>query len=286
VDAEIVEGSAALFARVHAATGGVPDDARWFHHAALPDGARYLRWSGLFEFLVAADGRRIACRPLDRAVAAMAFETYLLGQVLSFSLLRLGLEHLHSTSVVVDGGAVGFLGDCGYGKSTLGAAFVQAGYPLLTDDLLVLKHTRHRFTAYPGPARIKLFPEAAQGLLGDGIGGVPMNGLTPKLVIALGRDGRSWWGPAPLRAIYVLPAPTRTPRTDRVTIRTLSPRRAFVELTRNTFNAMVLEPARLARQFDLVARLATAVPVKALAFPRTLERLAAVREAIEADLAA
>jgi hypothetical protein len=69
-------------------------------------------------------------------------------------------------------------------------------------------------------------------------------------------------------------------------IRSLSPRRAFVELTRNTFNACVLDAARLARQFDLAARVAATVPVKTLTYPRGLDRLAAVRAAIEADVSA
>ena len=88
---------------------------------------------------------------------------------------------------------------------------------------------------------------------------------------------------APLRALYVL-RPGRAGRG--VAIRTLSRRRAFVALTRNTFNACVLDTARLARQFDLAARVAAAVPVKTLAYPRGLGRLAAVRAAVEADVSA
>ncbi|MFB3074256.1 MAG: hypothetical protein ACE1Z6_03640, partial [Candidatus Methylomirabilales bacterium] len=114
------------------------DGKNWFQHLRLPDGSDYLRWSGLFEFLVSADGRRIACRELECA-SPESFQTYLIGQVLSFALVKRGIEPLHSTTVVIDGKAVAFLGDSGYGKSSLGAAFLQAGYPLLTDDLLVLK---------------------------------------------------------------------------------------------------------------------------------------------------
>ena len=51
--------------------------------------------------------------------------------------------------------------------------------------------------------------------------------------------------------------------------------RAFVELVRGSFNVVVVEPARLARQFKLAAWLSTSVPVKSLSFPRTLGGLAA-----------
>ena len=37
-------------------------------------------------------------------------------------------QPLHATAVVVGGGAVAFLGDSGYGKSTLGASFVRENF--------------------------------------------------------------------------------------------------------------------------------------------------------------
>jgi len=280
VDVEIVRGRAVELAAVRRALDPPLSFGRWFQERVLGDGRRYLRWAGLFEFLVAADGRRIVARRLPQATRMpRAFETYLLGQVLSFALIARGLEPLHATAVVVGDGVVGFLGDCGRGKSTLGAAFVRAGHVLLTDDLLVLRDEGGRFRAGAGPARLKLFPEPARRILGRGVRGTPMNGRGGKLVFPLG--ARAARGAAPLRALYVL-RPGRA--GGGVAIRTLSPRQAFVELTRNTFNACVLDAPRLARQFDLATRVAARVPVKTLAYPRRLDRLADVRAAIEADL--
>jgi hypothetical protein len=185
----------------------------------------------------------------------------------------------------VNGRAVGFVGDCGYGKSSLGAAFLTGGHPLLTDDLLVVTPERDGYVAHPGPARIKLFPHVARAVLGDTADGTPMNDLTPKLVIPLAGAGLTHApAAAPLAALYVL-APPRARRAA-IAIHRLSPRAAFVELVRATFNTLVLDPPRLARQFELAARLALAVPVKLLSFPRALHRLPAVRAAIEADVAA
>lgn len=285
-EVELFEGPGSVFSEPPGVRARPSDGEDWFSHVRLSDGSDYLRWSGLFEFLVSADGRRIACRPLN-GTPQEAFHTYLLGHVLSFALLKQGIEPLHSTAVVVAGGTVAFLGDCGYGKSSLGAAFLQAGHPLLTDDLLVVKEEAQGFVTYPGPPRIKLFPEVARRVLGERVTGTPMNHLTPKLVIPLGRDGKpSWRSAAPLKAIYVLRPPLEGRRDARISVRALSRRRAFVELVRNTFNAIVLEPARLSRQFDLAASLSSRIPVKALSFPRSLARLAEVRAAIESDLAA
>ncbi len=281
---ELFEGPAPLFAEASREAVGRSAGDGWLRHVRLLDGSDYLRWSGLFEFLISADGRRIACHALN-GTPREAFHAYLLGQVLSFALIKRGVEPLHSTAVVIDGEAVGFVGDCGYGKSSLGAAFLQAGHALLTDDLLAVEEGGRAFLAHPGPPRIKLFPGMARRLLGTRATGVRMNSLTPKLVIPLAGRGKMFWGQAaPLKAIYALTPPSRRGPGDRIAIRPLSPRRACVALLQSTFNAAVVEPARLRRQLDLAARLAREIPVRSLSFPRRLARLPAVREAILADL--
>lgn len=281
-EVELFEGPASLYAAVCNEAARGLEGEEWFRHLRSPDGSEYLRWAGLFEFLVSADGRRIAGRPLN-GTSLEAFRTYLLGQVLSFALLKQGVEPLHSTAVVIDGGAVGFIGDCGYGKSSLGAAFLQAGYPLLTDDLLVIKEEGHSFVAYPGPPRIKLFPAIAKSLLGDCVEGTPMNNLTPKLIIPLERH-RSHRAAAILKTIYVLTHPGAGSRCERVTIRRLSQQRAFLELLRNTFNPVIIERERLKRQFTIGTLVASKIPIKSLSYPRTLLSLPSVREAVLKDL--
>lgn len=277
---ELFRGSVSLFSKVRRQVAIRPQEEDWFAHARLSDGSDYVQWSGLFEFLVSADGCRIACRELNGA-SIESFQTHLLGQVLSFALIKNGIEPLHATAVVIDGEAVAFLGDCGYGKSSLGAAFLQLGYRLLTDDLLVLKEESDRFEAYPGPPRIKLFPEVAKHLLRKRINGIPMNNDTPKLVIPL-REKQTVppHSAFPLKAIYVLTPPTASSGSQRISIRPLTSQRAFIELIKNTFNAVIVEPQRLERQFDLATRLAARVLAKALSYPRDLGLISQVRESI------
>jgi len=279
---ELAEGPASLFSPLSRNIPRRQEGTDWFHHLRLPDRSDYLRWTGLFEFLISAEGRQITCHALNGA-SREAFQTYLLGQVLSFALIKQGIEPLHATVAVVNGRAAAFLGDCGYGKSSLGAAFLQAGHSLLTDDLLVLKKERHRLMAQPGVPRIKLFPEIAHALLGGQVAGTPMNPGTPKLVIPLPPHLFAQ-NAQPLGAIYVLNPPGKQPASKRVTIKTLPHRRAWVELTANTFNPVVAERDRLARQFHWAAWLASQVPVKSLSYPRDLASLPEVREAVESDL--
>jgi hypothetical protein len=237
---------------------------------------------GLFEFLISPDGRRIHYRRLEHGNRE-SFSVYLLGQVLSFSLLAFGREPLHGTVVAVDGQAVGFVGDCGYGKSTLGAAMLARGYPVLTDDVVALEPDERLWRVHPGVPRIKLFPTIARQILRVGHG-VAMNPETAKLVLPL-RSDQTVRKTLTLKAIYVLSDPAqRACEQAQPTIVQLSPRDAFVEIIRAAFNLIVLERERFATQFEFAASLASAVPVKRLSFPRRLSLLPSVCDTVLDDL--
>lgn len=273
------EAESAAF--VDARRGALHGDADqpWRQYTRLPDGADYLRWSGLFEFLVASDGRQILGRALN-GTPAESLHTYLLGQVVSHALLKLGIEPLHATAIVLDGRAVAFMGDCGRGKSSLAASFLTQGFSLLTDDLLTVEATARGIVAHPGPPRIKLFPEMAAALFGRDSTGFPMNPLTSKAVIPL-KPHQSCSEAMPLGTIYVLAPATAGVRN--ATIRRLTPRQAFIELLRNTFNRDVKDPARLEQLFRHAAWLSASVPVKLLRYPRDLKTLTALHDVIRVD---
>ena len=250
----------------------------WFECRRLEDRSTYLRWSGLFEFLISADGRTIDYQRLEHATLE-SLRTYLLGQVLSFSLLSLGYEPLHATVVVIDDGAVALLGGCGYGKSTLGAAFVARGFPMLTDDVLALELRNGRWMAHPGPARVKLFPSVAHKLFARGNGG-RLNPDTSKVVLPL-RAIESEHRAVPLRALYALPKPTG--RSARVSVAPMQGQAAFLEIVGAAFNLIQVDRTRLENQFRMAARLVGDVPVRRLAYPRRLSALDAVCRTVIAD---
>jgi len=259
-----------------------PTDA-WYRYAVLRDGSTYVRWDTIGEFLVSADGRRITCRRVEEA-SLESFQVYMLGQALSFALVRQGLEPLHATAIVVDGHAVAFLGDNAFGKSSLAACFLEAGSRLLTDDLLILRESRRRVLAYPGPPRIKLFPKIARRFLGQAAANRgQMNADTEKLILPID-EHRRCASPIALDAIYTLAAPRAACRAPDVSIETLSPREAFVELVKGTFNRRLVSQQRLERHFDFVAGLTDRIAVKRLTYARAIDRLNEVREAVLADL--
>lgn len=257
---------------------------RWFHSCRLPDGTTYLRWRGLFEFLISRDGRRIRYHRLQHATGE-SFNVYLLGQVLSFSLVALGVEPLHGTVVVIDGEAVALVGDCGSGKSTLAAALLARGFRILTDDVMALDECGGCWSVQPGIPRLKLFPRIARRLLGGDPRGTPMNPGTKKLVLPL-NAGQTVDRPVPLRALYVLSGPARSERRRPrgVRIEPLTGRSAFLEVVRAAFNLLVLDRGRLANQFAFATRLVESVPVRRLSYPRRLSALPDVCDTLLADL--
>lgn len=266
----------------HVVGGTVTNRQNGWERSFLPDGSVHLRWPDLAEFLVSPDGREITSWP-GAGVPAGSWQTYLLGQVLSFALVKNGIEPLHATVVVVNGSAVGFLGSSGQGKSTLAAVFLQTGHRLLTDDLLVLHERQGVFWAYPGPNRLKLFPDQARHLLGDDVVGVEMNGIASKHVIPL-RASHFQNAPVPLHSLYVLHSPGKTSRRSLIRFSRLRPRRALIELLRHTFNRVLVAPSRLQQQFEMAALLATKMPVKRLSYTRDISSLSRLREAVLADL--
>jgi hypothetical protein len=258
---------------IEASTVGDPA----FMYVEHADASQYLKWESVVEALVSADGSEIAYRPIDGA-STDAIATYLLGQVLSFALIRRGIDPIHAT-VVVDGErAVGFVGQPGDGKSTLAAGFLSRGSRLLSDDMLVFEVDGSTIQAQPGTPRLKLFPGIAKSLLPELSSGGAMNPVTTKLVLHL-NDELFVHRPVRLVAIYAL----REDRVDQAQVEIMSPRDAVTKLTENTFNLLVKGPDRMRRQLETVAVLASAIPVKTLSYSRDVGRIPEVVDAILED---
>ncbi|SRR5579885_2289152 len=279
-DVELVEGDPAAFARAAAALPGW--NSGRYQAVNLPHGGFLCRWPGLFDFTVSPDARRIEVLSCSR-VHDEGFQAYLLSQALAVSMVKLGHEPLHATAVLFDGGVAAFIGDSGYGKSTLGALMVEAGCPLVTDDMLVATRSGQEFLAHPGPARLKLYPHMAETIFGSQFADLPSNPLMHKVIIpaagalAVARPHR-------LRALYVIQPPQDNadarPRIERV-----PPGDAFALILEATINNWTADPERLERLFRFATELARAVPVKRLTYVRDVRELPALRAAVLADLA-
>jgi hypothetical protein len=253
----------------------------WYDHRRLGDGAEYYSSPGILEMLTSPDGRRTLVRSLRGAddepflVCAVQFGV-------SFGLLKVGIEQLHATVIAAQGKAFAFLGYSGWGKSSLASTFLEAGFSVLTDDMLILKKAGDAFYPLPGPSHLKLYQDVAHSVLPDRVAGPGFTAVSDKAIIPLHREA-SLEKPVPLQCIYVLNRPGRTASGSRVTIRRVSKQQATLLLVRHPSNRVLPDSKRLALQFRQNAEIASVVPVKRLSYPRRFDFLPTVRDALLKD---
>ena len=97
-------------------------------------------------------------------------EIHLLGTILCFWLEQRGRRVLHASAVAFGGGALGFIAGGKSGKSSIAAAFMERGFPLLTDDFLALEGESSPLIGYPGYPQMRMWPDQAQHFMGSELG--------------------------------------------------------------------------------------------------------------------
>lgn len=243
--------------------------------------AEILCMFGIADYVVG--DHRIEC-VLHDADLDYLVEIHLLGTVLAYWLERRGLLALHASAVVVDGGAVGFVGGKQAGKTTLAASLVRSGLQFLTDDLLAIEQTVTGPVAHPAFPQFRMWPGDAEHFVGGSDRlerahplldkrRVPLRDLRPDAFAA---------EPAPLRALYV------TSRSDaagsEVSIEALPSAGGVREVLSASFTGTIAGvTGGSAQRLRRVAGLVAAVPVRRLIYPRSRERLGEVVEAIRGD---
>lgn len=243
------------------------------------NGLEVLRFPGQADFWL-ADGR-ISVRPLAPATKS-DLELRLLGPVLAYWLERAGIPVLHAAAVEMGGRAVGFLAGSRGGKSSLAAALVEAGRPLVTDDLLPVEERAEGLLARPGYPQMRLWPEAARHWHGAGADELPR--VHPQLDKRRLPVARFHGEPLPLGRLYL---PERRPACPHapmdVAIIPVSKRDALIELLARSFiPQLAASGGREGERFARMARLAERVPVYRLVYPEGLDRLADVARAVAA----
>lgn len=244
-----------------------------------------LRFPDVADFHLWPD--RIVAQTADLAPSPL-LEIHLLGTVLSYWLERRGLVTLHASAVLLEAGAAGFISTHGGGKTGLAASLMQAGHPLLSDDLLPLEERNGRFLARPGYPQMRMWPDEAIHFLGRYEDLPTVHPDLSKRRVAIGSGGPDGFGTfhgeaTPLSCLYLL---DRQPDGDApIEIREVSPRDALIELLRHSFTPLLVEAAGLQpARFDLLSRLVLQVPVKRLSYPSGFDRLPRVAEAVRRDL--
>lgn len=204
---------------------------------------------------------------------------YLLGPTFAVLLRLRGFLVFHGSAVAVNNSVVTFLGDAGWGKSTLAEAFLTRGHTFVTDDVLAIRSETNQPMILPTFPQVKLWPEAAAGL---GFAPETLPQLHSQVLKRAHRftDGFSQI-PLPLKRIYVL-----GPVSSDHEIKSLQSQEAFVHLVRHSRNVpFPSRPDLDILHFHQCAKLIKQIPVCLLKRQNSLNALPSLVSLIEEDLA-
>ena len=208
--------------------------------------------------------------------------TYFLGPVLGFVLRRRNITCLHASGVEIQGRAVCFCGDAGYGKSTTAAALALRGLPVLAEDIVVLEESGGEICAVPGYPRVCLWPESVGMLFGRDDALPQLTPVWEKRYLELdGQRAKYSETKLPLGILYLF-AP-RSSEQDVPRVEKLSPREGLLELVQNTYMNWVLDREQRAIEFDTLCRLVQRVPVRRIVPHAKPEKIAGLCELILQD---
>lgn len=266
-----------------------PGFREWIHECSGPDdlpalalarqGQDYLlRFPGLADFVISADGRRVSASGAAGTNAATV-NHLLLDQVLPRVLAHMGRLVVHASAVRLGNRCVAFLGESGAGKSTLASSFLVAGSSLLADDGLVLSLGGEGVLAIPTYRSLRVWPDTVSGVFRETPSVVPMAHYSAKRRVVMPEGQEEADAPIPLSALYIL-APGTDTGAHTISMTKLSARDACMAVVANAFQLDVTDSRRTAEAFAAAGDIAERIPAFELTYPRNFASLAAVRSAI------
>jgi hypothetical protein len=272
-----------------------PVPSGWFHHWLLPDGEVWLsfakhdsgyllRFPDLADFFISAGRKKVRCYP-EPDIPLETIRHLFLDQIIPLLLSKPGKPVLHASAVSVPEGAIAFMGTTGTGKSTLTASFARQGFPVLTDDCLLLREKGGELFATPSYPGLRLWDDVTVALFEDERSMSQVAHYTCKKRLGL-NNGRLRFcpNPVPLLRIYLLAPPEQAGYVNAISISPLRSPEAFIELVKYAFKLDITDRERLSEEFDYLSHMATLPLYYRLVFPRDLSLLPAVREAILENL--
>ena len=255
------------------------DDAIWALFARL-DAGYLVRFPDLADFFIAADTTRIDCYP----VAGTPLDTIthlLLDQVLPVVLSRAGHMVVHASAVATPAGAVAFVGSSGRGKSTLASSLALQGFPLVTDDCLLLAEAGSDLMVTPSYPGMRLWEDSIESLFEHAPSLSDVAHYTDKK--RLNRENgalRFQRESLPLACMFFLADPAEVPDQQQISIKALSAREVFIELVSYCFKLEIDNRDVLAREFQLLNRVAHLPLFYRLTYRHDFAQLPAVQAAV------
>ena len=234
-----------------------------------------LRFPGLVDFTVSADGRTVSSFAVPGIQQSTVQHIYL-NQVLPLAISTQGKLVFHASSVEINKSAIAFMGVSGRGKSTLAASFACSGSRFLTDDALLLEKSNGIYRVQPSHPSIRLWDDSRQALMSDaGMLAAPVE-YTNKARIVFNDEISFCDESRSLRHVYFLGDGCKS----KVQISPLKPCEALMGLVNHSFLLDIEARDIVATHFDEMTQLVESPIYYRLDYSRDFEDLPSVREAI------
>ncbi len=257
----------------------LPEATQVSMEAEITDEAVLLKIPGVARYHISG-GNRILVEA-ESGVEARNLRLFLLGSAFGAIYFQRGLFPLHASVVVVNGGAAAFTGESGAGKSTMATWMNSQGYPLLCDDVCVVRFDDQRGPlAYPGYPRLKLWRDALDALSIDT--GKLQRDYFRADKYHLTVPERFWIDPVPLAHINFLEF-SDTVAVPR--IEPIQPAQAVHLIRNNTYRYQFISSLGLTKDHFLdCVKLARSVGTNSLIRPRNHAKLAECQRLIEQQM--
>lgn len=231
----------------------------------------HLQYCDGMQFWAEREGKSVwAMWPESASLADAA--TYLLGPVLGLVLRLHGVMCLHASAVEIEGRAVALVGDAGAGKSTTAAAFARRGQGVISDDISAVIECDSEFCVMPAYPYLSLWPESVKMLYGPDKALPHFSPNWEKRLLALAENRLRFEDRAlALGAIFLLGE--RSSDAPAPFLETLAPQKNLMALVANSYATRLLDQEMRAREFSLLGRLLSVVPVWRVSAHQDPERL-------------
>ena len=186
--------------------------------------------------------------------------TYVLGPVLGLLLRLRGVPCLHASAVAIGNSTVAFAGSEGAGKSTTAAALAGRGHAVISDDIVALVEREGSFSVLPAYPYLSLWQESVKILYGPEKALPSFSPAYDKRQLLLAENRlRFQETQLPLGAVFLLGERVADPAAPFV--EKLTAGEALVALVANSYATNMLDRDMRAREFEVLGRLVTTVPV-------------------------
>jgi len=237
------------------------------------------RFYGMSDFCLSLDGREIVGYPV-KDLPAETIRHLLVHQVLPLAFTLSEDLVLHGSAVSTPQGALVFLGESGEGKSTLASYLAANGFPLLTDDCLVVRKIGDEFVGYRGSGELRLWEDSTEihSFKEQSVRSSAHYTEKKRIVSHDTFENYSEKSQAIAR-IFVLDS-AKDSNLSGVSTTPLSAREACIALVHSSFRLDTSDSPRASREFEQLTQLSKTLSFDRLSYPHDFTCLPQVHDEI------